>query len=207
LKQKPARAAQGTSTAVQATATSRMVRLNRSRKMAVKSCQESKQGSLQESGLGKKSRNLLFLTLSWLNNQAFVVHFVHVARRFHMFQNPLLEINHRVERIRYVLILLYVANDFGSLGSFRKIDQLRVLDDRCNAVFDEGQICQVYSYRKLITNGNPFSRSTYPKMECMAGWPGGAFRDKVQSSSCSPSVAALIPEHRQSWGLFEPMCG
>ena len=68
-----------------------------------------------------------------------------------MVQNPLLEIRNRVERIRYVLILLYVANDFGSLGSFRKIDQLRILDDRCNAVFDEGKICQVYTYRKLVT--------------------------------------------------------
>jgi hypothetical protein len=46
---------------------------------------------------------------------------------------------------------LYVANDFGSLGSFRKIDQLRILDDRCNAVFDEGKICQVYTYKKLVT--------------------------------------------------------
>jgi hypothetical protein len=124
-----------------------------------------------------------------------------------MVQNPLLEIRNRVERIRYVLILLYVANDFGSLGSFRKIDQLRVLDDRCNAVFDEGKICQVYSYGKLVTNRNPTSRSTYPKMECMAGWPSGAFRDKVQSSLCSPLVAAWIPEQGQSWGLFGPMFG
>jgi hypothetical protein len=77
---------------------------------------------------------------------------VHVARRFHMVQNPLLEILNRAECIRYVLVLLYVANDFGSLGSFRKIDQLRVLDDRCDAVFDEGKIRQVYSYRKLVTN-------------------------------------------------------
>jgi hypothetical protein len=125
-----------------------------------------------------------------------------------MVQNPLLEIRNRVERIRHVLILLYVANDLGSLGSFRKIDQLRVLDDRCNAVLDEGKICQVYSYRKVsYKTENPPSRSTYPKMECMAGWLGGAFRDKVQSSSCSPLVVAWIPEHEQSWGLFGPMSG
>jgi hypothetical protein len=71
---------------------------------------------------------------------------VHVARRLHMVQNPLLEILNGLERIRYVLILLYVANDFGCLGSFRKIDQLGVLDDRCDAIFNEGKICQVYSY-------------------------------------------------------------
>jgi hypothetical protein len=69
-----------------------------------------------------------------------------------MVQNPLLEIRNRVERIRYVLILLYVANDFGCLGSFRKIDQLGVLDDRCDAIFNEGKICQVYSYGTLATN-------------------------------------------------------
>jgi hypothetical protein len=112
-----------------------------------------------------------------------------------MVQNPLLEILNGLERIRYVLILLYVANDFGCLGSFRKIDQLRVLDDRCDAIFNEGKICQVYSYGTLATNTNPLSMSAYPKMECMVGWLGGAFRDKVQSSWCSPSVDALIPEH------------
>jgi hypothetical protein len=153
FEQKLAQAAQGTSTAVQDTATSRWYGRTEAGS-GVRSCQESKQGSLQKSGLGKKPRNLLFLALSWLNLQAFIVHLVHVARRFHMVQNPLLEIRNRVERIRYVLILLYVANDFGSLGSFRKIDQLRVLDDRCNAVFDEGKICQVYSYRKLVTNSS-----------------------------------------------------
>jgi hypothetical protein len=143
-----------TSTAVQDTATSGWYGRTESRKWR-SDCQESKQGSLQKSGLGKKPRNLLFLTLSWLNLQAFIVHLVHVARRFHVVQNPLLEIRNGVERIRYVLILLYVANDFSCLGSFRKIDQLRVLDDRCNAVFDEGKICQVYSYGTLATNSNP----------------------------------------------------
>jgi hypothetical protein len=66
-----------------------------------------------------------------------------------MIQNPLLEIRNRVERIRYVLILLYVANDFGSLGSFREIDQFCVLDNRCNAIFDESEISQIYTCKKL----------------------------------------------------------
>jgi hypothetical protein len=66
-----------------------------------------------------------------------------------MVQNPLLKIRHRVERVGYVLILLYVADDFGSLGSFREIDQLCILDNRCNAILDKGEIGQVYTYREL----------------------------------------------------------
>lgn len=63
----------------------------------------------------------------------------------HVFQDPLLEIKYRVERVRHVLVLLDVADDFGGLGSLGKIDQLGVLDHRRNAVLDESKVGQVYT--------------------------------------------------------------
>ena len=66
-----------------------------------------------------------------------------------MVQYPFLELRYGVKRVWYILVLLDIANDFGSLGSFREIDQFCILDNRCNAIFDKSEIGQIYTCKKL----------------------------------------------------------
>jgi hypothetical protein len=116
---------------------------------------------------------------------------MHVGRSLHVIQYPLLEIRHRAQGVRHVLILLYVSNDFGGLGSFREVDQLCVLNNGCDAVFDERQICQIDAYVQLVSVTWMLRSQPYPGMEYKADWQRGASRGIGRSSSCLPSAAAL----------------
>ena len=66
--------------------------------------------------------NLLVLALSRLHLQALVVHLVHVARRLHVAEDVVLEVDDRFEGVGHVLVLLDVADDFGGFGAFGEVD-------------------------------------------------------------------------------------
>ena len=68
---------------------------------------------------------------------------MYISGCLHVAQDIVLQITDRLERVRHVLILLDVSNDISGLGSFGEVDQLGLLDDRRDAIFDERQVSQV----------------------------------------------------------------
>ena len=62
---------------------------------------------------------------------------MHLTRVSHVLQDPVLQLGHWVECIRRILVLLDFADDFSRLRSLREVNELAVLDDGCDAVFDE----------------------------------------------------------------------
>ena len=90
--------------------------------------------------------NLLVLALTRLNGQTHLVHFVHIACGLHVRQNVVLQIGHRLQWVRHVLILLNVANHLGRLCALGKVDQIRLLDQGRDTVLDECKISKVNTY-------------------------------------------------------------
>lgn len=97
----------------------------------------------QEPGLGQQSSNLFFFTLTRLDLQTLAVHLLDVATVSHMIGNPLLKLRDRVQTVRYILVLLDIADHFGRLSPFGEVDELGILDQRRNAILNEGQVSQV----------------------------------------------------------------
>lgn len=75
---------------------------------------------------------------------------MHIAGRLHIRENVLLQLWNRLQRVRYVLILLNVANDFGRLRALGKVDEIGAFDQRGNTVFDECQICKIDALWVLV---------------------------------------------------------
>jgi hypothetical protein len=92
--------------------------------------------------------DLFILSLPRLNLQALVVHFMDITSLSHIAENVLLEIRDRVERVRHILVLLYISDDFGGFGPLGEVDEIGVLNDRCNAVFDEGEIGKIHAEKR-----------------------------------------------------------
>jgi hypothetical protein len=88
-------------------------------------------------------RNLLVLALPRFNLQALIVHLMHITGLSHIAEDIFLQIGDRVERVGHVLILLDVADDFGRLGALGKVDEVGVLDNRRDSVFDEGEVGEI----------------------------------------------------------------
>lgn len=93
-----------------------------------------------------KPRDLLILPLPRLDGQTLVIHLVHVARLLHVAQDVLLQLRHRLKRVRHVLVLLNVTDHFGRFGALGEVDEVRLLDDGRDAIFDESQVGQVDAY-------------------------------------------------------------
>lgn len=87
--------------------------------------------------------NLLVFTLPRLHRQTHLVHLVNIASRLHIGKDVILQLGHGLKWVRYVLVLLNVADHFCRLCSLGKVDQVRLLDQRRDAIFDKGQISQV----------------------------------------------------------------
>lgn len=66
-----------------------------------------------------------------------------ITRRLHIAENVILQVADGLQRIRHILVLLDIPNDFGRFGTLGKVDQIRFLDDRRNAVLDECQVSKV----------------------------------------------------------------
>ena len=82
--------------------------------------------------------NLLVLALPRLHRQAHLVHFVHVACGLHVGEDVVLQLGDGLQGIRDVLVLLDVADDFGSFGALGEVDEVGLFDQGGDAVFDEG---------------------------------------------------------------------
>lgn len=89
--------------------------------------------------------DLLIFSFSGLNLKRSIIHLMNLVCTLHVSDNVLLQLRDSLETVWDVLELLNIANDFRRLGSLRKIDQVRLLDDGWNTVLDEGQISQVDS--------------------------------------------------------------
>jgi hypothetical protein len=87
--------------------------------------------------------NLLILPLPRLHLQTHLIHLMHIPSSPHITQNILLQLRHGLQRVRHILVLLDVADDFGGLCAFGKIDQVGLFDDIWDAFFDEGEIREV----------------------------------------------------------------
>jgi len=68
---------------------------------------------------------------------------MHITRRPHIVQNILLQLRDRLQRIWHVLVLLYAPDDLGCFGSLGEINEARLLNQRWDAVLDEGKIGEV----------------------------------------------------------------
>lgn len=93
-----------------------------------------------------KPRDLLVLPLPRLDGQAFVIHLMHVTRRLHVAQDVFLQLRHRVQHVGFDLELLNVTDHFGRFGAFGEVDEVRLLDEGWDAVFDESEVGQVDAY-------------------------------------------------------------
>lgn len=81
--------------------------------------------------------DLLILSLSGLDLQTPVIHLMHVASRLHVSQDVVLQLWNRLQRIRDVLVLLNISDDFGRLRTLSEVDQIGLLNDRRDTIFDE----------------------------------------------------------------------
>jgi hypothetical protein len=54
---------------------------------------------------------------------------MHVASRLHIRQDVVLQLGDRLQRVRHVLVLLDVTDDFGGLGALGEIYQVGFLDE------------------------------------------------------------------------------
>ena len=70
---------------------------------------------------------------------------MHITRRVHVRQYVVLQLRYWLQRVRRILILLNVTDDFRSLCALSKVDEIRLLDQRGNSVLNEGQIGEVYT--------------------------------------------------------------
>lgn len=63
---------------------------------------------------------------------------MHIASRLHVAQHVILQVGHRFENVRYILILLNVSNDVGGFGSLGEVDEVCTFDYGGYAVLDKG---------------------------------------------------------------------
>lgn len=70
---------------------------------------------------------------------------MYVTCRLHVAEDVFLQLRHWLQRIRHILILLDIANDFGRLRTLRKVDEVCAFDQRGNTVFDECQVGEIYT--------------------------------------------------------------
>ena len=94
---------------------------------------------------------------------------MHIARRLHVREDVLLQFRHRLQRVRYVLILLDVANDFGRLCALGKVDEIGAFDQRRNTVFDECQVCEINTLYVLVFTSSFLTRTLRTK-KGNTGW-------------------------------------
>ena len=141
--------------------------------------------------------NFLILPLPRLNLQGLLIHLMHIIRSLHVAQDVVLEIADAFERVWDALILLDVANDFRSLGAFRKIDESGAFYNAGNTVFDEGQIGQIDAWRDTLILRTEWHRhgSGYRKRECRVDWLNEASLGIQQSSCCYSSTCACSRAH------------
>jgi hypothetical protein len=97
--------------------------------------------------------NFLVFALPRLHAQTHFVHLVHIARRLHIRQDVVLQLGDGLQRVRHVLVLLDVADDFGSLGALGEVYEVRLLDERGDAVFNECEVREVDAWDTLAVWG------------------------------------------------------
>lgn len=78
---------------------------------------------------------------------------MHIACGLHICQNVVLQIRHRLQWVGHVLILLNVADHLGCLRALGKVDQIRLLDQRGDAVLDERQVSKVDTWNSQWGSG------------------------------------------------------
>lgn len=131
--------------------------------------------------------NLLILSFSRLNLQTLVVHLMHISRRLHITQNVVLQLGYWLQGVTHILVLLDITNHLSGLRSLGEVDEISLLDDGGDAVFDEGQIGQIYTCGELVMLQLILRVGmTYRRRERMEGWPHGAVLCTRQSSWCWP---------------------
>jgi len=83
--------------------------------------------------------DLFVLSFSRLYLQTPVIHLVDVSSGLHVAKDVVLQLGHRLEEIRHVLILLNVPDHFSSLGTLVEVDKFGRCQ-RWNTILDESQI-------------------------------------------------------------------
>ena len=133
---------------------------------------ENKGGLLFENrGRQSVPCNLLIFSLARLHLQTCVVHFVYVARRLHVREDVILQLRHRLQRVRYVLVLLDVADHLGSLRTLGEVDKVGLLDQRGDTILDERQIREVHTCTVSGYSQTPGVLLIYRRKECTVGSP------------------------------------
>lgn len=127
-------------------------------------------------------RNLLVLPLPRFYRQTLLVHLMHIPCRLHIAPNILLKILNWSQRIRYVLILLNVADHFGGFGSFGEINQVGAFDQRRYAVFNKGQVGKVHPWGN-VSECRRVGCRTYRRKECKEDSRNAAYLCIPQNSS------------------------
>lgn len=135
--------------------------------------------------------NLLVFSFPRLNLQALVVHLVHVAGSLHVAQDVVLQLRHRLQRVGDVLVLLDVADHLGRLCTLGKVDEVGLLDNRRDAVLDEGKIRQVYACGTPVNLNSIWTLQvrkrrevTYQRRECTGDSRRAELLGTRQSSWC-----------------------
>ncbi len=68
---------------------------------------------------------------------------MHIPRCLHIVEDVILQVAHRLQRVWHLLVLLNLPNHFRRFRPLGEIDEVGLLDDRRDPVFNEGQVGKV----------------------------------------------------------------
>ena len=119
---------------------------------------------------------------------------MHISSVFHIAQYVFLQVADGLEGVWDVLVLLDVSDDISRFGAFGEVDQVGLFDDGGYAVFDEGQVCEVDAWMKLLVLlANWSGCGTNQRRVCKEDWPDAALLYIHQSSWCYASTSSFAP--------------
>lgn len=79
---------------------------------------------------------------------------MHIARRLHVGENVVLQLGHWLQRVRHILVLLNVTDNFGCLRALGEVDEVGLFDQGGYAVLDEGEVREVDTCLNQLLSGS-----------------------------------------------------
>lgn len=119
--------------------------------------------------------NFFVFSFSRLYLQAALIHLVDVSRGLHIFQDVVLKFHDWLQLIWDILVLLDVSYYLCRLGTFREVDQVRLLNDRGYTVFNEDEVSQIHPCVMSEARQNMHINDADQRMVCTEGLPGAMF--------------------------------
>jgi hypothetical protein len=77
---------------------------------------------------------------------------MHVPCCLHVAQYVVLQLGNRLQRVSHCLVLLNIADYLCRLCALGKVDEVGLLDNGGDTIFDKGEIRQVDTYARKVSN-------------------------------------------------------